>query len=191
MTEANEGISSDEAVSNLVRIVQTIALFVGMGDGHVSEEEMEWLDGEAPGLIRYCIRAKPAIQAFLDGADPEAINALVPDTIEHTLSVGMLLGGPPIWAAEALEKRAESGELANYEAGFAGQIEDPIDQIIAHYFALRLLFFSGSPAEGETKAYAIVIAAWCGSDSSEMIDGMMTTATDLLPSLLGLDSPIG
>jgi hypothetical protein len=170
----------------MIRKIQTIALFVGMGDGHLSEEEMKWLDEEAPGLIDYCLRAKPAIEAFISGRDPKDIEALLPTTVEHrdTVSIG---GGPPTWMMEALDLRRASENIAQYEAEFASELVDPIDQIIAHYFSLKMLIFSGQPHEGEMKAYTILLNVFSGNElSGEFLEQMLQTARELLPSLLGL-----
>lgn len=176
-----------ENKADLVRIIQTLALFVAMGDGQVSEEEMEYLDQEAPGWIRHCLASRPAIEALLNGEDIDAVMDKIPDAIEHSISMGMLFGGPPVWAKEALEQRAVSGDIAAYELRFANQIDDPIDQMIAHYFARRLLTFSGEPHEGELKAYVIMLAGWMGSElDSDVVDSLQESANVIFPLLFGL-----
>ncbi|WP_344871206.1 hypothetical protein [Qipengyuania pelagi] len=99
----------------------------------------------------------------------------------------MMFGGPPTWAEEALEKRAASGDIAAYEVQFAQQIDNPVDQMIAHYFARRMLYFSGSPAEGEVKAYLFMLAGWIGAElDEEIIESLTASANTILPMLFGL-----
>lgn len=176
-----------ECDNGLVRIIQTMALFVAMGDGHVSEEELEYLDQEAPGLIRHCLASRPALDALLEGEDIEAVMAKIPGKIEHTISMGMLFGGPPAWVEEALQKRAASGDIASYELRFANRIDDPIDQMVAHYFARRLLTFSGLPTEGEVKAYGLMLMGWMGSElDGSIVESLEGSANVVFPLLFGL-----
>lgn len=173
--------------NEMVDTIRKIALFVGMGDGHVSEEELEYLDQEAPGWIRHCLASRSALQALMEGQDIEEVLALIPDTIRHEVSMGMIFGGTPTWASEALEERAASGDIAAYELQFANRINDPIDQMITHYFARRILHFSGQPHEGELKAYVIMLAGWMGTEvNEETIESLTQSANTILPMLFGL-----
>lgn len=117
----------EKSIDDLVKTIQTIALFIGMGDGHVSDEELEYLDQEAPGYIRYCLKARPAFEALSAGESSEEISSLIPQSINHQVSVGTLFGGPPVWAQEALDARRASEDIAEYEVRFSSALTDPWD----------------------------------------------------------------
>lgn len=184
MTESSAIIEDD-----LVRMIQTVALFIGMGDGYVSDEEIEWLDQEAPGLIRHCIRSKPAWNALvIEKSSASDALKLVPGAIEHDLSFGSPLGGAPAWMTEALNARRNSMDIEVYEKQFAANIEDIFDQVIAHYFALKMLYFSGMPEEGEIAAYAIMMDAWIGDEFiTTTIESHMLLVEKLVVEMLGFE----
>lgn len=184
----NEMPKGEKGIDDLVRTIQTIALFVGLGDGHVSEEEIEYLDEEAPGYIRYCLEARPAFEAFLAGEDAEEISALLPKSVNYEVPLGSLFGGPPAWVEEALEALRSSSDALKYVMRFAAALTDPWDQIVAHYFALKMLTFSREPDQGEIRAYLLIMAVWAGGEMDmELVERLQVTAKDLLPFLLGLE----
>lgn len=51
-----------------------------------------------------------------------------------------------------------------------------------------MLTFSGDPEQGELEAYMLMLVGWAGQDiDDELIEGLQSTAQELLPSLLGLE----